>query len=275
MSLTAVIKKEFLDSIRSYMLLGLTALFVLFVAGFASLEFVPTGYQRNGPINPSTLALLNSLRTPTVFFIPLIGLVVGYNSIVGERESGKLRLMLSLPNTRSDVVFGKFLGRSAVIAVSILLGYIPAGVIALILYDSFAFGIFVTYTLLTIFYGVVYIAIATGISAGVKTRGGGIAAAGVIYTLFLIIWDVFVAIFAVATGGFSPEITLPGWIQTIFMLNPSTAFAYATREAIPEFDSIVVLPYHYFQDWVGFVFLALWIVVPLGLGYFRFNNIDL
>lgn len=278
MSLTAVIKKEFLDSIRSRMLLALTLLFVLFAGGLTAIRFVPPIFATS-TVETSTLALLNSMKTPTVFFVPLIGLVIGYKSIVGERESGSLKLMLSLPNTRREVVFGKFIGRTAVLAVSILLGYAVAGVIALLSYDSFAFSIFGTYTLLTIFYGVVFIAIATGISAGVKSSWWAVSVAGVMYALFLFVWDIIVVIFIVATVGWTtPETGPPGSIQALFMLNPSTAFGYATRAVIPEFDEIVILvepTEFYLQDWVGFVILALWIVVPFGLGYLRFTRTEL
>lgn len=274
MSLSAVIKKEFLDSIRSNMLVGLTLLFILVIGGFASLEFVPQ-FPGIGDENPSAIALLHSMRLTMVFFVPLIGLAIGYNSIVGEHESNRLRLMLSLPNTRGEVVFGKFIGRSAVLAVSIISGYAVAGVIALIFYDSFAFGIFGTYTLLTVFYGVVYIAIATGLSAAVKSQWRAVSIAGIIYCLFLLLWDVILTALAVATVGWTfSETGPPIWMQAIFVLNPSTAFAYATREAIPIFDSIVTLP-RYIQDWVGFVILIFWIAIPLGLGYLRFNSRDL
>lgn len=43
--------------------------------------------------------------------------------------------MLGLPNSHRDVVLGKFIGRSAVIFVSILVSYVGVALIALLTYD--------------------------------------------------------------------------------------------------------------------------------------------
>lgn len=78
-------------------------------------------YQ-DSAVETTTLVLLNSMRQPTVLLIPLVGLALAYDTIAGERESGTLRLLIGLPNSRAEVVFGKFVGRTGVIAVSILVG---------------------------------------------------------------------------------------------------------------------------------------------------------
>lgn len=278
MSLTAVIKKDFLDSIRSYTLIGLTLLFVVFAAGLAAIQFIPPIF-RDSDVGISTLALLNSMRQPTVFLVPWIGLAIGYNTIIGERESGSLYLVLGLPNSRADVIFGKFLGRTAVVAVSILTGYAVAGIVALLTYDSFNIGIFGLFTVLTIFYGTVYVAVGIGFSAGVKSREWALAGASFLYALFLLGWDVMLLLLQLATVGSEvPEAGLPNWFPFIGLLNPSTAFMHAARAVIPEYHEITIYPEtnaFYLQDWVGFVVLALWCVIPLSLGYHRFNNIDL
>lgn len=277
MSLTAVIKKDFLDSVRSNTLLGLTLLFVVFAAGLAAIQFIPPIF-RDSDVGMSTLALLNSMRQPTVFLVPWIGLAIGYNTIIGERESGSLYLELGLPNSRADVIFGKFLGRTAVVAVSILTGYAVAGLVALLTYDSFNIGIFGLFTVLTIFYGTVYVAVGIGFSAGVKSREWALAGASLLYALFLLGWDVMLLLLQLATVGSEvPEAGLPNWFPFIGLLNPSTAFMHAARAVIPEYHEITIYPEtnaFYLQDWVGFVVLALWCVVPLSLGYRRFNNLD-
>jgi ABC-2 type transport system permease protein len=213
------------------------------------------------------------------FFVPLVGLALGYNSIIGERETGTIKVILGLPNTRNEVVLGKFVGRGAVLLTAILVSYMAVGLTALALYDSFSVWIFATYTVLTVLYGLVYIAIGIALSASVDSQIRALSAAGFFYGLFLLVWDVFVAGIATATVGYTlPQTGGPPWLQALFMLNPSTAFAYATRAVIPEYREISILfdpTAFYLQDWVGFVVLALWITVPLALGYQRFNTDDL
>ena len=277
MALNAVVKKEFLDSVRSYSLVGLTALFVLFAGFLAAIQWVPR-FGPTGDVATSTLALLNSMKQPTVLFVPMIGLGIGYDAIAGERESGSLKLMLGLPNSRRDVVVGKFLGRTAVVGVAILVGYTTVGSIALLTYDSFDAAVFGLYTLLTVCYGAVYIAIATGFSAGMKTRSRALGGAITLYALFMLLWDALLYALQLAIfGARPPEGGLPAWFEFVGVVNPSTAFMFAARAVVPEYYEITTYPESdvvYLQDWVGVVVLALWTVVPLGLGYRRFDGTD-
>ncbi|WP_396610943.1 ABC transporter permease subunit [Haloferax sp. S1W] len=278
MGLTAVVKKDFHDSIRSFWLLFTTGLFVLFGIWLASSQWIPVLYQES-PVDASTLALLNSMRQPTVFMVPLIGLILAYDTIVSERESGSLRLLMGLPNSRAAVVFGKFIGRTSVLTVSILVSYAVVGLIALATYDSFNVSIFVTYTLLTVFYGAVYIAFATGFSAGMKSRTRAFVGAGALYALFLLFWDVLLLVLQLAIYGQDiPEGGLPDWFNFIGMLNPSTAFLHAAQSVIPEYSEITFYPEgsaFYVQDWVGFVILVCWGVIPLLIGYLQFEREDI
>ncbi len=277
MSFGAIVRKDFFDSIRSYSLHALTAAFTLFAASLAAMQWIPTMY-RGSPVDTTTLALLNSMRQPTVFFVPLIGLGIAYNTVAGERESGTLRVALGLPNSRLDFVFGKFVGRTAVVAVSVLAGYGVAALVALATYDSFDFGVFARYTALTVFYGTVYVALATGFSAGMKTRKGAFAGAAGLYSLFLLGWDVGLLILQLLIYGREiPESGLPNWFPFLGLLNPSTAFMHAARAVIPAYSEITFYPEvdaFYLQDWVGFVVLAFWGAAPLLFGYLRFERAD-
>ncbi|WP_254831959.1 ABC transporter permease subunit [Haloglomus salinum] len=279
MSLAAVFRKDFEDAVRSYSLLVSVLLFGLFAALLAALQFFPTLYIDDGSTAPATtLALLNSMRQPAVFFVPLFGLMVAYDTIVGERESGSIRLLLGLPNSRLEAVLGKFLGRTSVVAAAVLAGYAVAGAIALATYDSFDTAVFTLFTLLTLVYGAVYVAIATGFSAGMRSRLGAFVGAGGLYFLFIIGWDIGLLLLQLAIYGQDiPEAGLPDWFSFIGMLNPSTAFMHAARTVIPAYREITFYPEAsaaYAQGWVGFPILAVWIVLPLAFGYLRFQRFE-
>lgn len=278
MALLAVIKKDFQDSIRSFSLIATTLLFVASATFLAVIQWIPLMYQ-DSTVNTSTLALLNSMRQPTVFMVPLIGLVLAYDTIAGERERGTIRVTLGLPNTRTDVVFGKFVGRTAVIAVSILAGYAVAGVVAVATYESFNAVVFSQYTLLTVFYGAVYVGLATGFSAAMESRQKALVGAGALYSVFLLGWDALLLVLQRALYGTDiPEAGLPDWFKFIGTLNPSTAFMKATRAIIPEYSEITFYPEGsavYLDDWVGFLILILWGTLPLVLGYLRFAVTDI
>jgi len=277
MTLRAVVRKDFHDSIRSFSLLSTTAVFVAFGALLAAIQWVPPIY-RGGAVDPNTLALLNSMRQPTVFLVPLIGLLLAYDSLAGEREDGSLRLLLGLPNTRAEAVLGKVIGRTGVLAVSVGVGYAVAGGIALATYESFDATVFALYTVLTVVYGAVYVAMATGFSAAMRTRMNAFAGAGGLYALFLLGWDVLLlALQLVIYGNDIPETGLPDWFKLLGLANPSTAFMHAVQVFVPEYAEITFYPEGsawYLDDWMGFVVLAAWAVVPLVLGLWRFERTD-
>jgi Cu-processing system permease protein len=51
-----------------------------------------------------------SLASLAVFLIPLIALMLAYDSIVGEDEQGTLLLLMTYPLSRTGLLAGKFLG---------------------------------------------------------------------------------------------------------------------------------------------------------------------
>ena len=278
MSLRVVAKKEVLDAHRSYTLAATTVLFVIWAGFLAAIQWVPT-FFRDSELSTSTLATMNSMQQSATFFVPLIGLLLGHAAIVDDRTSGRFKLVLSLPHSRRDYVFGKFLGRTVVLSAAILLGYGTAMVIGALTYSSFSVRIVALYTLLTILYGAVYVGVGLGLSVFTQSRTRAIAAAIGLYGLFLLFWDVFLLVLQLATVGSTvPESGLPDWIEFVGLLNPSTAFPYAARALVPEFAEITLLPEPsavYLQNWIGFVVLAVWLVVPLGVGYLRFARRDL
>lgn len=278
MPLQAVVRKDFHDSIRSFSLLFTTLLFVAFATFQAAIRWIPVPY-RDTEVATSTMVLLNSMRQPAVFFVPLIALVLSYDTLVGERESGSLRLLIGLPNSRRAAVFGKVIGRTAVLGVALLVGYGVAAAIVLATYRTLALDVFLLYTLATVLYGGVYVSLATGFSAAMESRMDAFAGAGVLYMLFLIGWDFLLLLLeGVVYPNGIPEDGLPDWFMFLGMFNPSTAFMKATRVVIPEYREMTFYPTGeavYVHDWVGFPILLLWAAVPLAIGYWRFERTDI
>lgn len=279
MSLAAVVRKEFHSAVRSRTLHAVTLLFGLFVGGLAALRFVPPIFRAEATAPPSTLALLNSMKQPTMLFVPLVGLALGYAAVVGERERGSHRLLLGLPNTRLEVLVGKFLGRTAVVAVAVLATYSLAAVLALATYDRFDVVAFASYALLSLWLAAVYVAIGTALSARASSQPAALAGAAGLYGLFMVGWDLAMVGLQYATVGEElPPGGLPEWITFVAMVNPSTAFSEAASAVVPGHDQLTRFPEPdavFLQHWVGFPLLALWVVLPLAAGYRAFARGDL
>ncbi|WP_338730063.1 ABC transporter permease subunit [Haladaptatus sp. DJG-WS-42] len=281
MSLRAVARKEYFQCRRSPTVLSVIGLFLLSAVFFAVIQWVPNVGQPGYDGTPtSTLALLNSLGQPGAIFIPLLGLLVGYHTIAGERESGALKMMLALPHTRRDVVFGKFLGRVAVVMAATALAGVAVGIIAAVSYAVFDVEAFLLNTTLMVAYGAVYVAIAVGFSAWMDSRSKALVGTVSLYALFMLGWDALMLLLQlIFIGPTLPAGTkLPDWLQFIAVLNPSRAFMYATRSVLPSYYELTVSAQSdaaFLQDGVGFLILAGWIVLPLCLGFLRFTRTDI
>lgn len=267
MSLLAVARKDFEDAIRSRWLIGLSLLFVLLFAGTSYLFRPAPGETQSASV---VLSILGQLFVGTL--VPLLGLVVGYNAISGERESGSLKLLLSLPHTRIDVVFGKVLGRSAALGSAILVGFVLPAIVLAIGPLEFEPLTYVGYTLLVVVFAAVFVSIGVGFSAAASTQRRALAGAIGLYFLFVPLWNA-------ATGGFLLLLAqFPEWFpleragQAAQLANPSTAFQtvadnflagelFAEQLASPELSAAAML--------------VVWLLAPPLLGSLVFQREDL
>lgn len=274
-----VAQKDFQDALRSRALLGLTGLFVVFAAGFTYL-FGALPALFSGSENPSTAALISGLESSGAFLVPLVALVLGYKSVVGERESGTIKLLLGFPHTRRDLIIGKLVGRTAVVSVSIVVGYVAAAIVALRFYDSFAVVPFLMFTAVTILLALVFVSIAVSFSAATRSTERALYVAIGLYALFQFVWSFIPLLIRYVLNGFSLS-NMPGtpnWVHLLSLVNPLRAYNSAAGALIPElttfYEGITAVPW-YLQEWFGFVILVIWLIVPLAFGYHRFNRTDI
>jgi ABC-2 type transport system permease protein len=281
MSTIAIAKKDFRDGIRSRVLISLTVLFAVFIAGAAYFftEIAPPETASNG-ISSETLSIVVSLAYPTYFLLPIVGTLVGYRAIVGERTSGSLKFLLGLPHSRRDVVAGKLLGRSGIITVAVLAGFAVGGIVLYALTDTFAVEVFVIYTVVTVLLGMTFVSIAIAFSSAARSSSVATTGAITLVLLFVVLWRVFLYIVQYAAqklGLMGTSRPFPDWYIFVRDLNPTLAYENLTNAlvaAIHPGTSPVYKPF-YLENWFGSVVLAFWLVVPIGLAYLRFQTTDL
>jgi len=187
MTWQAVARKDFRDAVRSRWLWALSAIFVGLFAGAA--YFVGSNLPADPQQPITTDAFLQTLGQLVItLLIPLVAIVVSYSAIVGERESGSLKLLLSLPHSRADALVGKAVGRSAVVALPILLGL----VLAFAVLGVYGLGLevlnFVAFTILTMLLGVVFVSISIGVSAAASTNRRAMLGTVGLYFVFTLFW---------------------------------------------------------------------------------------
>ncbi|WP_049922285.1 ABC transporter permease [Halopiger djelfimassiliensis] len=287
-SVRAVAKKDFQDSVRSWLFWGLSIFFftlLVTVTGFISYfgQDIATRGQ-------TTEALVVYVSQITRLVIPVIALILGWKAIAGERESGSIKILLSLPHSRKDVLLGKLVGRSAVLSISLVVGFGLAAVIVAGLLGSFDFVDYVGLLAMSIIYGVVYTSIAITVSSLTRSTTIAFAAIFAVFVLFYIVWEsVLVAVGLLMAFGYLPQSETVAKGALIYQnIEPGTAYnnvlslvtSVAAVERNPQevarlealFDGS--LPF-YLQDWFAFVVLLAWIAVPIGIALYRFDRVDL
>ncbi len=285
MSWSAVARKDFWDAIRSRLLLVLTVLFALFAAGAA---FFVTEIDAGGPFvgELTTILLIAGLVSATAIFIPIVSIAAAYRSLAGERESGSLKLLLSLPNSRADVVVGKFAGRAAVVSVALLVGFAVGLIVTAALADAFSPLEYVVFVGVSLLFAFVFVAITVGVSAFTSSASRAAYGAFGLFVVFQFLWGVLAQGVVYVLNGFSFEgieqgDALLNLYEFLVIVDPTTAYQQATlwvvRQLAEEGEGqgmAAELPF-YAQDWFGFVVMAVWVALPLAIGYLRFESSDL
>jgi len=286
MSVKAVAIKDFKDGIRSRLLWGLMALFFVSVTGFTYLA------TRGGVDEAGEGALLATLGFSAILaivvLIPVTGLVVSIKSIVREREMGSIRILLSLPHTRGEVVLGKFIGRSGLLASAILVGFVPAAGILFIRIGEFPILELVVFLLTLILFGVIFVGIGIAVSAFMRTETRATVAGIGIFFLFYF-WDSIFQFINNEIGllsGNALTFVLRFDLFIVFLdafnallaldqdVDNTTAADTAAILGAQQNGEAIAQPF-YLQHWFAFIILALWLTVPLAIGYLRFQRIDL
>jgi ABC-2 type transport system permease protein len=283
MSFATVAKKDFQDSIRSRWLWVLTVLFVLLTAGVAY-AFSVLNESADDPL--TTLELLFFLQSPANLLVPIIALVISYKAVVGERESGSLKVLLSLPHTRGDMILGKILGRSASLALAVVVGFVTALGVIFWRYAEFDAQAYVLFFLVTLLLALTFIAIGVGMSSLVSTGSRALAAAIGFWVVFEFLWGALSFVLYWVANGFSLDgfdsLDPPNWIEFQQSLAPGTAYSNAVTALLPENPDAVPdqvassgdVPI-YLEDWFGIVILVGWLLLLPTLGYLRFRAADL
>ena len=121
-AVTTILRKELRDSFRSRWLLAYAAAFSVLALG---LSLAGSGGDSIGGqgFNRTTAGLINLC----LLLVPLLALMVGADSIAGERERGTLITLLAQPISATELLVGKYLGLTLALWAAISLGFGIAG----------------------------------------------------------------------------------------------------------------------------------------------------
>jgi Cu-processing system permease protein len=115
---------EIQEGIRNRWVIASILLLLVLAASLTLLGSTPVGITKASLLSVTMV----SLTSLSIYLIPLIALMLAFDSIVGESERGTLLLLLTYPIRRWQIIIGKFLGHLSILAIAIFLGY---GLVAL------------------------------------------------------------------------------------------------------------------------------------------------
>ncbi len=220
-NILTVAGKELRDDLRSRWTIGLSLVFILL-----ALSIIYFGGVAAGKVGFTSFgAILASLTTLAAFVIPLMGLLIAYDTVVGEREAGTLLLLLSYPLAPSELLTGKLLGHSATLAVAIVAGFgLACGISQAFTPAARSFTVWADlggFMLSASLLGASFTGIGCLISVlnWEKARAAGLAL--VTWFLLVILFDLVLLFVLVASGGDAIERAV---FPYLLLLNPVDVF---------------------------------------------------
>jgi ABC-2 type transport system permease protein len=296
-----IAKKEFQDTVRTKSVVVLWLFFLtMYPLPIAILLYTDFGQQARG-----ITALVGSQATAfSSVLVPIAAVALSYSAISAERERGSLKLLLSLPYTRGEVVAGKVAGRGAVVGIPLVASLL----ISALVFVPSAIAVkpvgYLVFAALTGLLALAFVALSVGISAWARSTRAAMFGTVGLFVYFFALWNPS----ANGLGNLLSNYTDTGSamivkVQLAFkLLNPTQAYqslltAWVSGESTAvarasmfgglfsgrgglirrqfvaqQLEGSVPV---YLSDGAALVALVLWLVVPLALGYRAFERGDL
>ncbi|HEC81982.1 MAG TPA: ABC transporter permease [Thermoplasmatales archaeon] len=272
-----VAKKEIIDNIRNKWIVLISVLFasLTLLVSYAG-SYFSSGWQDLEFTIGAMIFLVQLL-------ISIIGLILGYGSVIVEIDQGSMNYLLSLPTTRKEVLFGKFFGLSFVLSIPVAVGF---GVAGLIIganvpdVNYVEYLIFIGASLLT---GLVFLGLGMSISCLFRKRSAAMGGAIFTWFFFSIIWRFIIMwLFNLAVG--SPENLIsegvPDWWYALRLFNPLDTYSILVSLNVDAVNwnqsDLSALSYpSFYTNEVMVAILVVWIVLSLVAALWLFRRRDL
>ncbi len=179
--------KELRDGIRNRWIAAAIILLGTLALALSLLGSAPTGSIRASSLDIMVINLANL----SVYLIPLIALMLSYDSLVAEFERGTLLLLLTYPIARWQVVMGKFVGHSLILLIAIFVGY--GGAVLILLasgqVETAGWPAYASMMLSSLLLGCVFISLGYLLSILVKERATAAGSAIALWLIFVVLYD--------------------------------------------------------------------------------------
>ena len=266
--------EEFHESLRNRWALSVIILLATLAFSLALLGSAPMGETQVSALSITTV----SLSSLSIYLIPLIALMLSFDTIVGERERGTLLLLLTYPVARWQVVLGKFIGHITVLAITIFVGYGSTGLY--LLFGAADTGgdwsLYVSMMCSSLLLGAVFVALGYLLSVLVNDRATAAGVAIGAWLFMVVLYDLLLLGLLLTENA---QKLAPELLEVLVVLNPADTyrlFNLAGSEAaglLAANSSIAQSTATSPAALLGV--LLLWVVVPLAAAILIFQRREL
>ncbi len=204
-----------------------TALLALFALALAFL-----GAGQGAGLKADVMSLTAaSLASLSVYLIPLLALLMSYDTLAGEIDRGTLALIFATPVKRGEVLAGKFLAQTVAVGGAVLIGFGLAGAALALVYGTTPEGLTAWARLVTssIALGAVFVALGIALSASTSRSATAAALAIGLWLLFVVLYDLALLGGVIAAGSSTFTSDVFPWLV---LANPADAFRIFNLSAL-------------------------------------------
>ena len=262
---------EIQEGIRNRWVLASILLLLILAVSLTLMGSTPVGITKASLLSVTMV----SLTSLSIYLIPLIALMLSFDTIVGEYERGTLLLLLTYPIQRWQIIIGKFLGHFSILAIAILLGY---GVVALyFVIDGVGTGQeWLDYFLMmasSLLLGAIFIALGYLVSVSVQQRA---TATGISLGLWLFIVIFYDLVLLGMLLSDKSHVINSKLLATLILFNPADVYRLFNLTG-SEFATLVsgmsgVAQTDLLAPFTLITTLLIWLLIPLALSIFIFQK---
>lgn len=247
------------------------ALFLMMSVGFSWVALAGSDVTGQAGFGRTSAGLLNLM----LLMVPLIGLTVGAQSIVGDRQDRSLEYLMAQPVSALDVYIGKYLGAAMSIVVLLVFGFGWSGVVLALRGGSSSAANFVLLVVLTTLLALGMLSVGFLISSISPQTA---AALGIAVSL----WLAFVVIGDLGIMGSALVMNLdPPALLGLTLANPLDTYKLLSVDLLGASLDVLGPAGVYANDRFGSNLAAmllgleaLWVLLPLPIGYWLFQRMD-
>jgi Cu-processing system permease protein len=267
----AVAGRDARAGLRNRWFLVYAVVFLLMIVAFSWVALAGSDLTGQAGFGRTSAGLLNLL----LLLVPLIGLTVGAQAIVADRQDRSLDYLLAQPVSPLEIYAGKYLGAALSLTLLVLFGFGWAGTVMAVRGSAGRASDFFVLSVLTLLLGLGMLSVGFLISSVSPQTSAALGIAVSLWLAFVIIGDL---------GIMGSSIVMnfqPATLLSLALLNPLDVYKLVSVGLLHTSTDILGPAGLYATERFGerltpllLLVEALWVLVPLLLGYRLFRRMD-